>query len=112
MRVCTRARPGRSQSGKGWRGARWGLSALVIWAREWRISLAFGMEVIAWNLTPERCARHGVIYASKDELFARADIVSIHTVLSKRTRGLIGADDLARMSPPPISSAPRGADCR
>jgi D-3-phosphoglycerate dehydrogenase len=65
------------------------------------IAKALGMNVIAWsqNLTPERCAEAGVSYATKDELFARADIVTIHTILSKRTRGLITADDLARMKP-------------
>lgn len=60
-----------------------------------------GMHVIAWseNLTPEACAAAGVSYATKDELFAKADIVSIHVVLSKRTRGLIGRADLDRMKP-------------
>jgi phosphoglycerate dehydrogenase-like enzyme len=65
------------------------------------IAKALGMRVIAWsqNLTPEACAAAGVSYASKDELFATADIVSIHLILSKRTRGLITAEDLARMKP-------------
>jgi len=65
------------------------------------IAKALGMKVIAWsqNLTPEECAAVGVSYATKNELFATADIVTIHTVLSKRTRGLITADDLARMKP-------------
>jgi D-3-phosphoglycerate dehydrogenase len=60
-----------------------------------------GMNVIAWsqNLTPDACAAAGVGYATKDELFATADIVTIHVVLSKRTRGLITRDDLARMKP-------------
>jgi len=55
--------------------------------------------VIAWspNLTPERCKEVGVSYASKEELFATADIVTIHVVLSQRSRGLVGRDDLARM---------------
>lgn len=66
-----------------------------------RIAQAFGMEVIAWsqNLTPEKCREAGVAYASKDELFARADIVSVHLILSKRTRGLIGAQELGLMKP-------------
>ncbi len=88
--------------GQGLEGRTLGLVGLGhLGTRMARIGLAFGMEVIAWsqNLTPERCAEHGVIHVSKDELFARADIVSIHTVLSKRTRGLIGADDFARMKP-------------
>ena len=65
------------------------------------IAKALGMKVIAWsqNLTPEACAAAGVSYASKDELFATADIVTIHLILSKRTRGLITAEDLARMKP-------------
>ncbi|MDO8979099.1 MAG: D-2-hydroxyacid dehydrogenase family protein [Afipia sp.] len=65
------------------------------------IAKALGMKVIAWsqNLTPEACAAAGVSYASKDELFATADIISIHLILSKRTRGLITAEDLARMKP-------------
>ena len=60
---------------------------------------AFGMNVIAWsqNLTPERCKEAGVGYASKEELFATADIITIHVVLSERSRGLVGAAELARM---------------
>lgn len=62
---------------------------------------AFGMNVIAWspNLTPEKCKEAGVGYASKDELFATSDIITIHVVLSPRSRGLVGAADLARMKP-------------
>src|ERR1700761_689549 len=61
----------------------------------------FGMNVIAWspNLTPERCKEVGVTYASKEELFSPADIITIHMVLSDRSRGLVGAADLARMKP-------------
>jgi D-3-phosphoglycerate dehydrogenase len=65
------------------------------------LAKAFGMNVIAWspNLTKERCEAAGVGYASKEELFATADIISIHVVLSERSRGLVGAADLARMKP-------------
>lgn len=65
------------------------------------IAQALGMKVIAWstNLTHEACVAAGVTYASKDELFATADIISIHVVLSKRTRGFITREDLARMKP-------------
>src|SRR3954470_23596086 len=65
------------------------------------LAKAFGMNVIAWspNLTPERCKEVGVSYASKQELFATADIVTIHVVLSQRSRGLVGHEDLARMKP-------------
>ncbi len=62
---------------------------------------AFGMEVIAWsqNLTGERAREAGVRRVSQDELLAAADILSIHLVLSDRTRGLFGAAELARMKP-------------
>src|SRR5215471_18186033 len=63
------------------------------------LAKAFGMNVIAWspNLTPEKCKEAGVAYASKEELFSNADIVTVHVVLSERSRGLVGATDLARM---------------
>ncbi len=66
-----------------------------------KLAQAFGMNVIAWspNLTPERCKEVGVSYASKEELFATADIITVHVVLSQRSRGLVGAADLARMKP-------------
>jgi phosphoglycerate dehydrogenase-like enzyme len=62
---------------------------------------AFGMNVIAWspNLTPERCKEVGVGYATKEELFSTADIITIHVVLGPRSRGLVGAAELARMKP-------------
>ena len=62
---------------------------------------AFGMDVVAWsqNLTPERAAECGVRRVSKEELFSTCDFISIHVVLSDRTRGLIGAADFARMKP-------------
>ncbi|MDB5621202.1 D-2-hydroxyacid dehydrogenase family protein [Tardiphaga sp.] len=65
------------------------------------IARALGMKTIAWstNLTPEACEKAGVSYASKEELFATADIITIHVVLSDRSRGLVGRDDLARMKP-------------
>lgn len=63
------------------------------------IGQAFGMDVVAWsqNLTDERAAEVGVRRVERDELFATADVVTIHLLLSKRTRGLIGAEDLALM---------------
>ncbi|MFE0027060.1 D-2-hydroxyacid dehydrogenase family protein [Amycolatopsis sp. NPDC059021] len=66
-----------------------------------RIGQAFGMETIAWsqNLTPEKAAEHGVTAVSKEELFARSDVLSIHLVLSRRSRGLVGAAELAAMKP-------------
>jgi phosphoglycerate dehydrogenase-like enzyme len=65
---------------------------------------AFGMRVIAWspNLTPESAAEHDVIAVSKKQLFTDADIVSIHVVLSERSRGLVGAPELALMKPTSI----------
>jgi D-3-phosphoglycerate dehydrogenase len=65
------------------------------------LAKAFGMKVIAWspNLTAERCEAAGVGYATREELFATADIVTIHMVLGERSRGLVGAADLARMKP-------------
>jgi phosphoglycerate dehydrogenase-like enzyme len=65
------------------------------------LAKAFGMNVIAWspNLTAERCKEVGVGYATKEELFATADIITVHVVLSQRSRGLVGRADLARMKP-------------
>jgi D-3-phosphoglycerate dehydrogenase len=70
-------------------------------ARVASIGKAFGMNVIAWsqNLTPQRCAEAGVAYVDKETLFREADFVSIHLILSERTRGLIGASDIALMKP-------------
>jgi phosphoglycerate dehydrogenase-like enzyme len=65
------------------------------------LAKAFGMNVIAWspNLTPERCKEIGVGYAGKEELFSTADFITVHVVLSQRSRGLVGRGDLARMKP-------------
>ena len=64
-----------------------------------RFGLAFGMRVIAWsqNMTPDAAAAHGTRYVSREELFGLSDIVSIHVRLSERTRGLVGAHELALM---------------
>ena len=66
-----------------------------------KLAQAFGMNVIAWspNLTPEKCQEAGVTYASKEELFSTADIITIHVVLSQRSRGLVGREELALMKP-------------
>ena len=66
-----------------------------------KVGLAFGMTIIAWsqNLTAERAAAAGATLVSKEELLRQADVVSIHLVLSERTRGLIGASELALMKP-------------
>jgi hypothetical protein len=70
-------------------------SAMVAPAR------VFGMDVIAWsqNLTGERAAALGVDRVTLDDLLARSDVLSIHLVLSERTRGLLGAAELAKMKP-------------
>ncbi|UUV33483.1 D-2-hydroxyacid dehydrogenase family protein [Amycolatopsis roodepoortensis] len=66
-----------------------------------KIGQAFGMETIAWsqNLTQEKADPHGVTAVSKDELFTRADVLSIHLVLSRRSRGLVGVPELTAMKP-------------
>ncbi len=63
------------------------------------VAKALGMKVIAWsqNLTPEKAKEAGAEYVSKEELFAKSDVVSIHVVLSDRSRGLVGAKELGLM---------------
>jgi len=60
---------------------------------------AFGMNVIAWsqNLTSETAEQRGARLVSKEELFREADIVTVHLILSGRTRGIIGAPELKLM---------------
>ncbi|NQU61534.1 MAG: D-2-hydroxyacid dehydrogenase family protein [Rhodospirillales bacterium] len=64
-----------------------------------KVALALGMDVIAWseNLTEERCREVGVTRVSIDALFAESDVISIHLVLSDRTRGLVGFPELTLM---------------
>jgi phosphoglycerate dehydrogenase-like enzyme len=66
-----------------------------------RIGLAFGMKVIAWsqNLTAEKASAADAILVDKQTLFREADVVSIHLVLSGRTRGLIGRSEFTLMKP-------------
>lgn len=66
-----------------------------------RVAHAFDMRVIAWsqNLGEEQAAEHGATRVDKDALFRESDIVTIHLVLSDRTRGLVGARELALMKP-------------
>jgi phosphoglycerate dehydrogenase-like enzyme len=66
-----------------------------------KIGLAFGMKVICWsqNMTLERAAAAGVASVSKEELFRQSDILTVHVVLSDRTRGLVGEPELALMKP-------------
>jgi phosphoglycerate dehydrogenase-like enzyme len=64
-----------------------------------RVGQAFGMKTIAWsqNLTPETAAEHGVRAVTKEQLFTESDVLTIHVVLSGRTRGLVTAKELASM---------------
>jgi phosphoglycerate dehydrogenase-like enzyme len=66
-----------------------------------RIGSAFGMNLIAWsqNMTPESAGAAGAILVSRNALFEQADVLTIHVVLSSRTRGLVGAAELQRMKP-------------
>jgi phosphoglycerate dehydrogenase-like enzyme len=66
-----------------------------------RIGLAFGMKVIAWsqNLTEETASAAGATRVDKPKLFREADVVTVHLVLSGRTRGLIGRSEFALMKP-------------
>jgi len=61
----------------------------------------FGMCVIAWseNLTPQRATEAGATWVSKRELFEQADILTVHLVLSERSRGLVDAEALSWMKP-------------
>jgi phosphoglycerate dehydrogenase-like enzyme len=66
-----------------------------------RIGSAFGMNPVAWsqNLTPQAAKAAGATLVSKGRLFEEADILTIHLVLSSRTRGLVGSSELGRMKP-------------
>ncbi|WP_231748821.1 D-2-hydroxyacid dehydrogenase family protein [Mycobacterium sp. M26] len=72
-----------------------------IGARVARIGEAFGMKVIAWsqNLTPDAAAEAGATLVTKNELFATADVLTIHMKLSERSTGLVGAAELGMMKP-------------
>jgi phosphoglycerate dehydrogenase-like enzyme len=79
-----------------------------------RVGLAFGMKAIAWsqNLTAQKAAEQGVERVEKDELFRRADILSVHLVLSDRSRGLVGAREIGLMKPTSILvNTSRGPIC-
>src|SRR6202045_1278653 len=66
-----------------------------------RIGVAFRMKVIAWsqNLTVEKASAAGATLVDKQTLFREADVVTLHLVLSGRTRGLIGTSEFALMKP-------------
>jgi phosphoglycerate dehydrogenase-like enzyme len=91
--------------GRGLEGKTLGILGLGrLGSRMARIGAAFGMRVLAWsaNLTAEAAAAAGAERVEKAELFARADVLTIHLVLSERTRGLVGATELALMKPSAI----------
>jgi phosphoglycerate dehydrogenase-like enzyme len=69
-----------------------------------RVGAAFGMDLIAWsqNLTAERAAEFGAELVPKDELFRRADVLTVHLVLSDRSRGVVGERELRLMKPSAI----------
>ena len=76
------------------------------------VAKAFGMDVIAWsrNMTPDTAAAAGVRYVSREALFTTSDVLSIHLVLGERSRGLVGARELAMMKPSAfLINAARGA---
>jgi phosphoglycerate dehydrogenase-like enzyme len=100
--VAVRSGAWQTSLGQGLSGKTLGLLGLGrLGSQVARVALAFGMRVTAFsqNLTPERAAEHGATWLPLDELLATADVVSIHLVLSERTRGLLGARELGRLKP-------------
>ncbi|MFJ8860090.1 D-2-hydroxyacid dehydrogenase family protein [Streptomyces sp. NPDC102451] len=95
--------PWQSTVGADLHGRRLGILGLgKIGGRVAAVGRAFGMDVVAWseNLTPERAEEAGAGFAaSREELLETSDFVSVHLVLSDRTRGLIGPAELALMRP-------------
>lgn len=93
--------PWQSSVGRDLAGATLGVVGLgKIGGRVATVAQAFGMDVVAWSqhLTDERAAEAGVRRAERlPDLLARSDVVTLHLVLSDRTRGLVGADELAVM---------------
>ena len=88
--------------GTGLEGKTLGLLGLGrLGSRVAKVGQAFGMDTIGWsqNLTAEKAAEHGVTAVTKKELFENSDVLSIHVPLSDRSRGLVGAAELAAMKP-------------
>jgi phosphoglycerate dehydrogenase-like enzyme len=101
---------GRLKAGAAWQttigldleGMTLGLLGLgKLGSRMAEIGRAFRMDVIAWsqNLTAQKCEEAAAEYVGRDDLFRRADFLSIHVQLSKRTRGVVGAREIALMKP-------------
>jgi phosphoglycerate dehydrogenase-like enzyme len=92
----------RVKLGLGMDGATLGVIGLGrLGGRMAQYGLALGMTVLAWsqNLTTDRANEIGAKLVGKDELLARSDAISLHLVLSDRSRGTIGAADIAKMKP-------------
>jgi phosphoglycerate dehydrogenase-like enzyme len=88
--------------GTGLHGKHLGIVGLGTQGRQVaKVGRAFGMKLLAWsqNLDPERAKKAHADAVSKDELFARSDVVTVHYKLGERSTGLVGAADLARMKP-------------
>jgi phosphoglycerate dehydrogenase-like enzyme len=97
-------RAGRWQStvGTGLAGRTLGVVGLGrLGSRMVPVARAFGMDVLAWSphLTAEAAAELGAVRVEKDELFRRSDAVSLHLVLSERSRGTVGRQELALLGP-------------
>jgi phosphoglycerate dehydrogenase-like enzyme len=100
--AATRRGEWQTTIGEGLRGKTLGVLGLGrLGGQVAAVGKAFGMDVIAWsqNLTEARAAALGAARVEKEALLERADVVTIHLVLSERTRGLVGAAELARMRP-------------
>lgn len=100
--AATRGGAWQETLGEGLDGRTLGLLGLGrIGGQAAEVARAFHMNIIAWsqNLTAERAKECGATLVSKEEIFSQADVISIHLQLSDRTRGLVQAEDLARMKP-------------
>jgi phosphoglycerate dehydrogenase-like enzyme len=102
QQAALRAGQWQTSVGRGLEGQTLGIVGLgKLGARTAKVALAFGMKVVAWstNLTDERAAEVGVTRVDKATLLSTADVVTLHLILSDRSRGIIGAADLAQMKP-------------